>query len=329
MKFCVVSLLNQATIILQVIIFRQEGQKSFSYELLEQGLTDFDYIFVPIGAGTNFAAIYKGYKEMLKPGLISKIPSFVAVQPEQSSPVVEGIFKKEKIVADKVNTMVDAVAVADPFDFYKVYEGIEKTDGLAFTATEDELLSSMKEMAVEEGFFTEPACAIPFACFKNNLETFRGKKCLFVLTGTGLKSAHIVAKYSLSSPVLDPNLSRIKQYIHSGFTELQRKSWGQSRDMIFGDTSMDVEHTRLYEEYVSGFDKKGKTLREEEIKALKSLIYQEETDLEYPVEVLDYKLTMRKHGLVSAAVKLKLPDDEEIISLDQGVVLLGRGLNGN
>ena len=300
-------------------VFRQEGQKSFSYELLEQGLTDFDYIFVPIGAGTNFAAIYKGYKEMLAAGLISKIPSFVAVQPEQSSPVVEGIFKKEKIVADKVNTMADAVAVADPFDFYKVYEGIEKTDGLAFTATEDELLSSMKEMAVEEGFFTEPACAIPFACFKNNLETFRGKKCLFVLTGTGLKSAHIVAKYSLSSPVLDPNLSRIKQYIHSGFTELQRKSWGQSRDMIFGDTSMDVEHTRLYEEYVSGFDKKGKTLREEEIKALKSLIYQEETDLEYPVEVLDYKLTMRKHGLVSAAVKLKLPNGEEIMSLDQGV----------
>jgi threonine synthase len=300
-------------------VFRQEGQKSFSYELLEQGLTDFDYIFVPIGAGTNFAAIYKGYKEMLAAGLISKIPSFVAVQPEQSSPVVEGIFKKEKIVADKVNTMADAVAVADPFDFYKVYEGIEKTDGLAFTATEDELLSSMKEMAVEEGFFTEPACAIPFACFKNNLETFKGKKCLFVLTGTGLKSAHIVAKYSLSSPVLDPNLSRIKQYIHSGFTELQRKSWGQSRDMIFGDTSMDVEHTRLYEEYVSGFDKKGKTLREEEIKALKSLIYQEETDLEYPVEVLDYKLTMRKHGLVSAAVKLKLPNGEEIMSLDQGV----------
>lgn len=73
---------------------------------------------------------------MLAAGLISKIPSFVAVQPEQSSPVVEGIFKKEKIIAEKVNTMADAVAVADPFDFYKVYDGIKETDGLAFTATE-------------------------------------------------------------------------------------------------------------------------------------------------------------------------------------------------
>jgi threonine synthase len=300
-------------------VFRQEGQKTFSYELFEQGPVDYDYIFVPIGAGTNFAAIYKGFKELKAAGEIEKIPSFVAVQPEQSSPVVEGIFKKEKIVKDQVNTMADAVAVGDPFDFYKVLEGINKTNGLAFTATENELLSSMKEMAVQEGFFTEPACAIPLACFKNNLNTFRGKKCLFVLTGTGLKSAQVVAKYSLSSPVLSPKLERVQQYIESGFSELQRKSWGQSRDMIMGSTSLNEEHSRLYDEYVQSCNKKGKTLKEEEIKALTSLIYQEETKLEYPVEVLDYKLTMRMHGLVSAAVKLRLPNGEEIISLDQGV----------
>lgn len=300
-------------------VFRQEGQKSFTYELIDQGPMDYDYIFVPIGAGTNFAAIYKGFKELKAAGRINKIPSFVAVQPEQSSPVVEGIFKKEKIVADAVHTMADAVAVADPFDFYKVYDGIKETNGLAFTATENELLDSMKEMAVQEGFFTEPACAIPLACFKNNLGTFRGKKCLFVLTGTGLKSAHIVAKYSLSSPVLSPKLERIQQYIESGFPEMQRKSWGQSREMILGNTAMDDEHTRLYDEYVSGISKKGKTLKEEEIKALKSLVYNEDTKLQKPVEVLDYKLTMRMHGLVSAAVKLRLPNGEEIISLDQGV----------
>jgi threonine synthase len=89
--------------------------------------------------------------------------------------------------------------------------------------------------------------------------------------------------------------------------------------MIMGNTSMKDEHARLYDEYISGFDKKGKTLREEEIKALKSLIYQEDVDLEFPVKVLDYKLTMRKNSLVSAAVKLRLPNDEELISLDQGV----------
>tara|TARA_R110000868_G_scaffold37111_14_gene131596 strand:+ start:1829 stop:3532 length:1704 start_codon:yes stop_codon:yes gene_type:complete len=300
-------------------VFRQEGQKSFSYELHEQGEIDYDYIFVPVGAGTNFAAIYKGFVELKAAGEIEKIPSFVAVQPEQSSPVVEGIFKKEKVIAEQVHTMADAVAVGDPFDFYKVYEGIQATNGLAYTATENELLESMKEMTIEEGFFTEPACAIPLACFKNNLNHFKGKKCLFVLTGTGLKSSQIVSKYSLSSPVLSPKLERVQQYLESGFPELQRKSWGQSREMFMGNVNMDDEHARLYDEYVSGINKKGKTLKEEEIKALKSLVYQEEAGLEFPIEVLDYKLTMRMHGLVSAAVKLRLPNDEEIISLDQGV----------
>ncbi|MFA5668519.1 MAG: threonine synthase [Balneolaceae bacterium] len=301
-------------------VFRQEGQKSFSYELLEQGGVDYDYIFVPVGAGTNFAAIYKGFIEMQAAGLINKIPSFVAVQPEQSSPVVEGIFKKEKIVKEQVHTMADAVAVGDPLDFYKVLDAINKTNGLAYTATENELLESVKEMTIEEGIFTEPASAIPLATLKNNLDVFKGKKCLFVLTGTGLKSSQIVSKYSLTSPVLTPDMEVIQQYIDSGFPALQKSSWGQSREMMIGNVTLDEDQARLYDSYVSSINKKGKVLREEEVKALKSLVYSEQTDLHYPVEVLDYKLTVRKHGLVSAAVKLRIDgNDEEVISLDQGV----------
>src|SRR5690554_26322 len=301
-------------------VFRQEGQKSFSYELLEQGGVDYDYIFVPVGAGTNFAAIYKGFIEMQAAGLIDKIPSFVAVQPEHSSPVVEGIFKKEKIVKEQVHTMADAVAVGDPLDFYKILDAINKTNELAYTATENELLESVKEMTIEEGIFTEPASAIPLATLKNNLDVFKGKKCLFVLTGTGLKSSQIVSKYSLTSPVLTPDMEVIQQYIDSGFPALQKSSWGQSREMMIGNVTLDEDQARLYDSYVSSINKKGKVLREEEVKALKSLVYSEQTDLHYPVEVLDYKLTVRKHGLVSAAVKLRIDgNDEEVISLDQGV----------
>jgi threonine synthase len=157
------------------------------------------------------------------------------------------------------------------------------------------------------------------ATFKNNLDTFKGKKCLFVLTGTGLKSAHIVAKYSLSSPVLPANLERIQQYIESGFIDMQKESWGQTRNTGFENVNMDEGHMKLYNEYVNNINRKGKTLKEEEIRVLRSLVYNEDADLNYPVEVLDYKLTMRKHGLVSAAVKLRINGGEEVISLDQGV----------
>jgi threonine synthase len=299
-------------------VFREEGQKSFAYELLEQGGDDFDFVFIPVGCGTNFGAISKGFKELKAAGRIDRIPRLVAIQPEQSSPVVEGIFKKKKIVKDQVNTMAQSVAASDPVDFHKVLLGIEESDGLAFTVTEDEILLSLKEMAVEEGHFTEPACALPLASFKNNLDIFRGKKCCFVLTGAGLKDTKVVAKHSLSSPVLSPSLDKVISYINSGYIDMQKKSWGKSRDTFMANLKMDEDHERLYNNYVSSINKKGKTLSSKEIEVLQSLVFNEELDLEYPVEVLDYKLTMQKHGLVHAAVKLSL-QDREVISEAKGV----------
>ena len=299
-------------------VFREEGQKSFAYELLDQGGADADYIFIPIGCGTNFAAICKGFEELKAAGQVDHIPHMVAIQPEQSSPVVEGIFKKKKIIKKQVSTMAQSAAVSDPVDFYKVLEGIEKTDGVAYTVTEDEILDSLKEMAVEEGQFTEPACALPFAAFKNNRQTFADKKCVFILTGSGLKDTGVVAKHSLSSPVLSPDLDKVINYINSGFIEIQKNSWGKSRDTFMANLEMDTDHKQLYDDYVSSINKKGKTLSNHEIEALQSLVFNEDLDLKYPVEVLDYKITMRKHGLVQAAVKLDI-DGKEVISEAKGV----------
>ncbi|WP_372634481.1 threonine synthase [Fodinibius sp.] len=299
-------------------VFREEGQKSFSYELVDQGGGDMDYIFIPVGCGTNFSAIFKGFKEMQEGGLIDRIPKLVAIQPDQSSPVVEGIFKKEKIVREQVQTMASSVAVPDPVDFYKVLEGIDQSEGLAFTVSEDEILDALKELAVEEGDFVEPAGALPLAAFKKHKEQFSRKKCLFVATGTGFKDTQVVTKHSLNSPVLSADLKKVISYVNSGFIEMQKKSWGKSRDTFMANLKMDKEHEQLYNDYVSKINKKGKTLSNNEIEVLQSLIFDEDTDLEYPVEVLDYKLIMRKHGLVQATVKLNL-QGREVISEAKGV----------
>lgn len=299
-------------------VFREEGQKSFSYELLKQGGADFDYIFIPIGCGTNFAAIFKGFKEMKAAGTIDKIPHLVAVQPDQCSPVVEGIFKREKIIKDQVQTMAASVAVPDPLDFYKVLKGIDETDGKAFTVTEDEILDALKEMAEVEGYFVEPAAAIPLATFKKHKDEFKGKKCLFLLTGSGLKDTKTVTKHSLNSPVLSPDIDKVINYVNSGFIEMQKKSWGKSRDTVVANLKMDRGHQKLYDEYLDTISKKGVTLTNREMEELQSMVFNEDIDLDYPVEVLDYKLTMRKHGLVHAAVKLNI-QGKKVISEAKGV----------
>lgn len=299
-------------------VFREEGQKSFSYELIEQDDEPFDYVFIPVGCGTNFGAIYKGFKEMKDAGTIDNIPKLIAVQPETSSPVVQGIFKREKIIDAQSNTMASSVATSNPIDFHKVLRAIDDTDGDALTVTEDEILESLREMATVEGHFTEPACALPLAAFKNNRDRFAGKRCLLVLTGSGLKDTKVVATHSLTPPVLKPDLDHIHSYINSGFVEIQQKSFGKSRDNMLANLELGENQKELYRKHVERINKRGKTLHKNEMQYLQTMVLNEETDLESPVEVLDYKITMRKEELIEAGVMLKI-DGEEITSYEKGV----------
>lgn len=169
-------------------VFREEGQKSFSFETIEQGGDDFDYVLIPVGCGTNYGAIHKGFIEAMQAGLTSHMPKLDAVQPEHASPVVEGIFKREKVIKKAVTTIASAVAAADPIDFYKVQHGITHSGGEAFTVTEAEILVSLREMAQTEGYYTEAACALPLACLKNHPERYTGKKYCWCSPERGLKT---------------------------------------------------------------------------------------------------------------------------------------------
>lgn len=287
-------------------VFREEGQKSFSYELIEQGGHDFDYIFVPVGCGTNFSAIWKGLKEAKAGGLISELPVMVAVQPDGNSPVVQGIFKREKVINKKAATMAQAVATGDPVDFYKVLAIMDECDGLAYTTSEEEILDSLKEMTTTEGIFTEPSCALPLAALKKNTDTFRDKKCLLVLTGTGLKDTGVISKHSISSPVLEADLKQVNDYINSGYIEMQREAFGKSRDNFTANLKLEPEQSQIYQQYLERINKKGKTLTGKEIEVLQSLVFNEISDLNYPATLVDYNVVMKKDELVTASVSMEI-----------------------
>lgn len=291
-------------------VFREEGQKSFSFELIEQGGIDFDFISVPVGCGTNFGAIWKGFTEAKQAGKVDHLPRMIAVQPTDSCPVVEGLQKGKKIVKSRVQTIATAVAAADPIDFIKVQRGIEASNGLFFSVSEEEILNSLREMAWKEGIFTEPACALPLAALKQNQADFKGKKVLFVLTGTGLKDTGVVTKYSLSSPPLPDDLKKVEEYIHSGFPEIQQQAWGQGRDNLTLSLKLDSQQAKAFERYRKQSVKKGKQLSNRELEVLQTLALSEIDALHYPIRVLDYDVRLRKNGLVVAKLSLDVEGNQ-------------------
>ena len=293
-------------------VFREEGQKSAAFEIVAQQPTAMDFVMVPVGCGTNFGALWKGLTEAKTSGLIAHLPRMVAIQPEHSSPVVEGIAKRKKIIKERVTTNAGAVAAANPVDFDKVLDGVDASNGLALWVTEAEILDSLREMAITEGIFTEPACALPLAAAKRHPEHFKGKKCLFILTGTGLKDTGVVTRHALASPVLDNDLTQVNAFIRSGYLNAQREGWGKSRETLTVQLNMDTEHQLMYEQYLSRIERKGKQLTAKELEVLQTLVFNEQIGLKYPIEVIDYDVRMKKGGLVNAEMTLRT-DQGEII----------------
>lgn len=300
-------------------VYRCEGQKSFSWELIEdQQATDFDHVIVPVGCGTNFAAIWKGFDECQKANKLQQLPKMVAVQPSGCSPVIEGLRKGKKIICEHVNTRAGAVAAADPVDFVKVEQAIKESDGLSMTVTEEEMINSLKEMATVEGYFTEAACALPLAALKKYQATFAGKKVLLVLTGSGLKDAAIVEENSMPNPVLPNDLDMVDQFIDSGYLDVQNAEWGKHRTALLDKLKLEKHQIEAYHQNVDDIKRRQKELNEREKEILISLLFNEKPGTTYPLKIVDYHLNLRKEQQVEAFVEMQI-DGEDVISKGIGV----------
>jgi threonine synthase len=200
--------------------FRVEGQKSFSYELYDEGLAEsFDDVIVPVGCGTNLSAIAKGFRELREHGLISATPRMIAAQPTDSAPLIEGLRKGCKVRWDTVNTIAQAVAVGDPIDFDKVQTAITATNGCGYTATDEMILAALELQAREEAIFSEPSGALPLAVLIANTDHFVGRRVLLTITGNGLKDTLTLSRFMEQPSLLSNTWEAVAAYKASGIME--------------------------------------------------------------------------------------------------------------
>ena len=74
--------------------YRDEGKKSYAYEMVDQldGQMP-DWVIHPTAGGTGIYAMWKGYKEFLSLGWIDRAPKLVAAQSEAAAPIVAAFEK--------------------------------------------------------------------------------------------------------------------------------------------------------------------------------------------------------------------------------------------
>ena len=199
--------------------YRVEGQKSLAYEICDQlNREPPDRVVLPVGNAGNISAIWKGFTEFHKLGLISKLPKMTGIQAEGAAPIARAIKNgKDKIVPiDKPETIATAIRIGAPISWKKAMRAIRESGGTAETVTDEEILEAQKMLARSEGLFVEPASASSIAGLKKLFEAGKIDKdevVVCVTTGHGLKDPDIAIKISEKPSEVDAEIESIEKLL--------------------------------------------------------------------------------------------------------------------
>ncbi len=181
---------------------RIEGQKTASFEIIEQLGYIPDYQFMPVGNAGNITAYWKGYKEFyqLKPKNFKsqlKLPKMMGFQAEGAAPIVKGYPIK------KPETIATAIRIGNPASWKTAIQARDESGGVIDTVSDKQILESYYLLSSLEGIFVEPSSAASVAGlikyvrngFFNKMQANKQKlNIVCILTGHGLKDPDIAVK---------------------------------------------------------------------------------------------------------------------------------------
>lgn len=203
--------------------FRLEGQKTIAYEVYEQLGSDIpDTLIVPVGNAGNISAIWKGFSELKKLGLVDEMPRMVGVQAEGASPFASMILenREDLVPVSDPKTVATAIRIGAPVNWKKALKAVKESDGAVVTVTDTEIVEAQKSLAKSEGLFVEPASAASVAGLKKLVEKgdiSATESVVCVLTGHGLKDPGIVSKYYEKPVEIENNMESVEGQLQKLF----------------------------------------------------------------------------------------------------------------
>jgi threonine synthase len=199
--------------------FRIEGQKTVAFELMRQCNWQVpDHVVVPGGNMGNSAALGKGFEEMLKLGLIDRIPRLNVIQAEGASPLAQlfaSLAPKQSgadaylpdvmKTVEKPRTLATAIRIGAPVSWRKSLRAVLRSQGQIITVSEQEIADA-KAIIGRDGIGCEPASATTVAGIKKLVAAGHigpQKEVIAVLTGHVLKDPDYVSHYHRGTLSID------------------------------------------------------------------------------------------------------------------------------
>ena len=176
--------------------YRLEGQKTASFEIIDELGDAPDLHILPVGNAGNISAYWMGYEEFHKLGKATRRPKMLGFQAAGSAPIYHN-----KVI-EKPETVATAIRIGNPASWDKAVEAIRNSAGGVDIVTDEEILAAQSWLASHEGIFVEPASAASIAGLFKRLsneqsgqpslsELPEGAKIVCTVTGHGLKDPDV------------------------------------------------------------------------------------------------------------------------------------------
>lgn len=188
-----------------------EGKKTVSLEIAEQ-LTP-DAVFVSAGDGVILAGVHKGFSDLLRLGVIDKLPRLFAIQAEKSDAIHRYVETGTYSDAADPKTIADSISVTCPSNAHWARRAVLESKGATLTVTDAEILDAQARLASKTGVFTEPAGAAAFAGLVKWQASSRAlpkdATVVVIATGHGLKDIDAPLARVKIPPAIDPVLEAV------------------------------------------------------------------------------------------------------------------------
>ncbi len=183
--------------------FRVEGSKTIAFEICEQmGFEVPDAVVVPTSAGGNARGILKGFEEFKQAGLIDRVPLLVVAQAAGCAPIVKAHETDAAAVVQWPQPHTIAHAIENPFppSGNEILRRLKRTGGWTVAVSDREILDA-RDLMARDGFFGQPAAAVPLAAVTRLRAEGRlaaHHKVVCIVTGSGLKYPEALADRPLN-----------------------------------------------------------------------------------------------------------------------------------
>lgn len=186
---------------------RIEGQKTASFEIIEELGEAPDLHVLPVGNAGNITAYWKGYTEFHTAGRSQVLPRMMGFQAAGSAP----IFHNQ--VVDQPNTVATAIRIGNPASWQGANAAVTDSRGAIGIVTDEEILAAQRWLASREGIFVEPASAASVAGLFQLGKT-GARRIVLTVTGHGLKDPDTAMTTGTYRPAeAEANLTAIRKIL--------------------------------------------------------------------------------------------------------------------